>query len=71
MIIGLCFAFELNIVESNLLLKTAGYNELYPRKKDEIIILKCIEKGNNVYETNNILKKYNLDEIGNLGIKKK
>lgn len=67
LVIGLSFAFKLNIIESNLLLKAAGYNELYPRKKDDLIILKCIDDNKNIYETNEILEKYNCKHIGNLG----
>ena len=41
-IIGMCFAFKLNIKESNLLLKSYGYNELYDKDLRDVIIMKYI-----------------------------
>jgi len=66
LVIGLCYAFKLNIIESNLLLKTRGYNELYSRKKRDLIILKCLADEKNIHETNDILEKYSYKTIGNL-----
>ena len=38
----MCFAFKLNIKESNLLLKSYGYNELYDKDLRDVIIMKYI-----------------------------
>lgn len=65
-IIGLAFAFELNIIETNYLLAAAGYNELYLRDQKDIIITKCIVDGKNIRELNECLEKYSYDKIGNL-----
>lgn len=65
-IIGLSFVFELNLVETNYLLKVAGYNELYLRNKRDLIIAKSILEEFNIEELNSCLIKYGEDRIGNL-----
>ena len=65
-IIGLSFVFELNLVETNYLLRAAGYNELYLRNKRDLIIAKSILEGFNIKELNSCLIKYGEDRIGNL-----
>ena len=74
-IIGICFAFKLNIIESNLLLKSSGYNELYDKDIRDIVIIKSIYdnfinvhyiKDNNTYiidDLNEILQKQALHKI--------
>lgn len=47
-IIGICFAFGLNFNESNMLLKTSGENELYPRDNRDLLIAKCITDNLNI-----------------------
>ena len=64
-IIGLSFAFDLNVVETCYLLKTAGYNELYLRNKRDLIIAKCLLEQIGIKNTNKTLKKYNESIIGN------
>lgn len=54
-IIGMCFAFRLNIRESNLLLKAYGFNELYDKDLRDVIIIKSI------YDFF-INKNYNIDD---------
>lgn len=64
-IIGLCFAFGLNFDESNMLLKSAGYNELYPRDKRDLLLSKGIIDKLNITEINEILMQYKMSKIGN------
>ena len=65
-IIGLSFAFNLNLVETNYLLKAAGYNELYIRNKRDLIVAKSILEEFNIKNLNQSLLKYELDKVGNL-----
>lgn len=74
-IIGMCLAFKLNIIESNLLLKSSGYNELYDKDIRDVIIIKSIYdnfinidyiKDNNTYiidDLNEMLKEQGLHKI--------
>lgn len=64
-ILGLSFAFDLNLIESTYLLKASGYNELYLRNRRDLIIAKCLLDKMNVRETNIILEKYNEKVVGN------
>lgn len=64
-VIGLCFAFKLNFNESNMLLKSAGYNELYPRDNRDLLLLKGIIDKLNLKEINEILIQYKVPKIGN------
>lgn len=65
-IIGLGFAFNLNLVEVNYLLKAAGYNELYLRNRRDLIIAKSILEGFCITKLNSYLLKYEEDKVGNL-----
>jgi len=67
LIIGLCFAFKLNVIESNYLLKCAGYNELYHRNCEDIIIQKSIVDELTIHQLNERLDEYGYNTIGNLG----
>ncbi len=51
-VIKLAFGLKLNLEETNLLLKRAGYSSLYPRIKRESVIIYCILKSKNLIETN-------------------
>lgn len=64
-IIGLCFAFELNLFDSNYLLKSAGYNDLYLRNKRDLIIAKSILENKDIQYVNKYLQKYGEEKIGN------
>lgn len=64
-IIGLCFAFELDLFDSNYLLKAAGYNDLYLRNKRDLIIAKSILENKDIQYVNKYLKKYGEEKIGN------
>jgi len=65
-VIGLSFAFKLNLVETNYLLKAAGYNELYLRNKRDLIVAKSIVEEFNINDLNKRLLEYDLNKIGNL-----
>ncbi|WP_242261762.1 hypothetical protein [Bacillus cereus group sp. BfR-BA-01453] len=41
-LISLCFAFQLNVSETNLFLKKGGYNDLYFRDTRDAIIAHCL-----------------------------
>lgn len=64
-VIGLCFAFGLNFNESNMLLKSAGYNELFPRENRDLLLSKGIIDKLNITEINEILIQYKVSKIGN------
>ncbi|MEH6934714.1 hypothetical protein [Bacillus sp. JJ783] len=51
-LISLCFAFPLNVSETNLFFKKGGYNELYFRDTRDAIIAHCLEKKHNLIATN-------------------
>lgn len=57
-IIGLCFAFELDLSDSNYLLRAAGYNDLYLRNKRDLIITKSILENKDIQYVNKYLQKY-------------
>jgi len=60
-VIKLAFGLKLDLEETNLLLKRAGYSSLYPRIKRESVIIYCLLKGKNLIETNIILEEKELD----------
>lgn len=62
----LCLAIgmELNIDETQRLLKAAGYAPLYVKKPFDSIILYGICKGMSVVEINDILYDYGLETLG-------
>lgn len=64
-IIGLCFAFELDLYDSNYLLRAAGYNDLYLRNKRDLIIAKSILENKDIQYVNKYLQKYGEEKIGN------
>lgn len=63
-VISLGFGFKLNLDEVNLLLKKAGYNELYMRDNRDIIIAKCVFDNETITITNQILDDFGLDILG-------
>lgn len=65
-VIALSVAFELNNLETNLFLKSAGYNELYRGNRRDLIISKHIFDKNDISEINKSLLSYNEKTIGNL-----
>jgi hypothetical protein len=51
----LCRGMELNSVETNQLLKSAGFAPLYPKNKRDSIIMFGFEKGQSVVDINEVL----------------
>ena len=62
--ICLCFGFKLNIDETNLLLKNAGYNELYLHDIKDVIIAHSLTNKLSIIETNIKLEENNLPILG-------
>ena len=62
----LCLAFgmELNLDETQELLKISGYSQLYVKKPFDSVIIYAICNQFTVVETNNMLYKYDLETIG-------
>ncbi len=62
----LCLAFgmELNLDETQELLKTSGYSQLYVKKPFDSVIIYAICNRFTVMETNNLLYDYNMETIG-------
>lgn len=62
----LCLAvgMQLNLEETQTLLKCAGYSPLYVKRPFDSILLYGICKGLSVMEINNLLFEYNLETLG-------
>ncbi|MEY8319946.1 helix-turn-helix transcriptional regulator [Lachnospiraceae bacterium 46-61] len=60
-VIKLAFALHLNLEETNLLLKKAGFSSLYPKIKRESVIIYCILKKESLISTNISLHEKQLD----------
>lgn len=58
-IICLTFGFEMNVEETQTLLKQAGYQELYPRDPRDALLLFAIEKKMNILDANFLLYDHN------------
>jgi len=54
-ILQLTFAIGLDYVETNRVLKIAGYNELYPRNKRDSIIIYAINNNMSLLECDDLL----------------
>lgn len=54
-LIAFCFGLQLNVDETNSLLKSAGMPVLYARNKRDSIIIYAINSGKTVFITNNLL----------------
>lgn len=62
----LCIAFglELNLEETQNLLKVSGYSQLYAKKPFDSIIIYAICKELSIVEANNLLYEYELETLG-------
>ncbi len=60
----LAIAMKLNIDEMQILLKTAGYSQLYVKLPFDSIVLYGVCKGLSVIEINELLYEYGLDTLG-------
>ncbi|MCM1276889.1 MAG: helix-turn-helix domain-containing protein [Lachnospiraceae bacterium] len=54
-LIALCFGLQLDLDETDRLLKTAGHSPLYARNKRDSIIIYAINSGKTVFITNDLL----------------
>ena len=54
-LIALCFGMELNLEESQTLLKYAGYAKLYPRNKRDSVIISALNRRQSVRDCNETL----------------
>ncbi|MDE7360523.1 MAG: helix-turn-helix domain-containing protein [Oscillospiraceae bacterium] len=54
-LIAFCFGLQLDVDETNSLLKSAGLPVLYARNKRDSIIIYAINSGKSVFITNNLL----------------
>lgn len=62
-LIALGFGLKLNSDELNELLKTAEYRELHPKVMRDAIIIKSLQQGKSVFQTDEVLAKYNEETI--------
>ena len=60
-VLALCFGLSLNVEESQLLLKSTGYAQLYPRKKRDSIIIFALQRNISILETNELLQDLELE----------
>ncbi len=58
-LISIALGMELSLEEVQVLLKSAGFQELYPKFKRDSIIINCVCENKSVFETNGILYNYN------------
>ena len=63
-VLQLAFGFGLDVEETQRLLREAGKSELYPRLKRDAVVLHCIAKQKNLFETQDILSAFNLTLLG-------
>ncbi len=60
-LIAISLGMKLSLEEVQALLKSAGFQELYPKFKRDSIIINCVCEEKNVFETNGILYNFNQD----------
>lgn len=60
-LIAFCFGLQLDVDDTNSLLKSAGMPVLYARNKRDSIIIYAINSGNSVFITNNLLYENDFD----------
>lgn len=67
-IIRICLAMKLNLIEFNKCLTLYGTNPLYPKNSRDALLISCI--SNNTYQINiinELLLKYNLEKLAGCG----
>lgn len=60
----LAFGFGLNVEETQKLLRVAGKSELYPRIKRDAVILHCLARRKDLFETQDALAAFDLTLLG-------
>lgn len=56
-VLRICFALQLDLSETNRLLKLSGHNELYPKIRHDAVLIFAIEKNMDADEANELLTK--------------
>ncbi|MFI3200121.1 MAG: XRE family transcriptional regulator [Eubacteriales bacterium] len=59
-VIALSFGLKLTLAESQVLLKQAGYRELYPRDPRDTLIIFSLSHSKSILETNDLLFDHNI-----------
>lgn len=62
-VITLAFGLELNGQEAQMLLKQAGYRELYPRDPRDALLLFALGKGMSLIDTNQLLYDHEIEVL--------
>lgn len=63
-VLSLVFGMELNLLETQELLKKTGYAQLYAKNPFDTVIIYGISKGMNIVEVNNLLFEYGQETLG-------
>ena len=63
-VIQMAFGFGLNVEETQNLLRIAEKNELYPKIKRDAVILHCLAREKDLFETQDVLASFNLTLLG-------
>lgn len=62
-VLQLAFAMQLDLRETNRLLKASGANELYCKNRRDAIIIFCLEKGFSLHKTDEELYRFKEETI--------
>ena len=62
-VIALAFGLDLTTDETQILLKQAGYRELYPRDPRDALLIFAIERKLNIIDTNELLFDHNIEVL--------
>lgn len=63
-LIAIAFGLGLSDDETQKMLKLSGNRELYARDERDVIILFALQRGKNIFETNDLLHSYNFKVLG-------
>lgn len=54
-VLALCFGLSLDVEDTQLLLKSTGYTQLYPRNERDSIIIFALQRSASILEANELL----------------
>lgn len=54
-VLALCFGLSLDVEDTQLLLKSTGYTQLYPRNERDSIIIFALQRNASILEANELL----------------
>jgi len=63
-LIAIAFGLGLSADETQKMLKLSGNRELYAKDERDVIILFSLQRGKNIFETNDLLHSYNFKVLG-------